>query len=210
MGYGYRCPSCRTTNALHTEGCQHAHAAPEAIEKAHIDILSVLSTCRRSEESLKDEAHNGWSPIHEDVLDLYMNEGRIVHRPAEEDLPVPRLPDEDDETVLYLRTPDEYRAQLVPTEAHIKTVWEHGPADGCKDDALVAAISWHEWRDFSWKETRSRIADWLRDTGAWERGSWEESSIEELLNDKQHVFEESYGWKQTAKQAESVLEGRVA
>ena len=198
MAYGYRCPRCRTTNALHADECRYAHLADGAIEEAHIDVLSTLSMSRHTEEELEDRAANGWSKVHDDVLDLYRNEGRITTEQRETD--------DGTEDVLYLRTPEEYRAQLVPTERYIETVWKHGPVDGAKDVSVTAAISWHEWRDFSWEQTRERVANWLRDTGAWERGSWEESSIDELLSSKKHVYDGSYGWKEAAQSAVRVIE----
>ena len=198
MGYGYRCPRCRTTNALHADECRYDGLADGVIEQAHIDIISTLSMSRHSETELENHAPDGWSKVHDDVLDLYRNEGRITteHRDT----------DDGDEEVLYLRTPEEYRAQLIPTERYIETVWQHGPVDGAKDTSVIAAISWHEWRDFSWEATRERVANWLRDTGAWERGSWEESSIEEVLRSKKHVYDGSYGWKEAAQSAVGVIE----
>lgn len=198
MGYGYRCPRCRSTNALHGEDCRYAHLADGAIEKAHIDIVASLSTSRHTEDELERQVPDGWSHVHDDVLDLYRSEGRITTEQRETD--------DGTVDVLYLRTPDEYRDQLVPTERYIETVWQHGPVDGAKDVSVTAAISWHEWRDFSWSETKERVADWLRNTGAWERGSWEESTIDELLRSKKHVFDGSYGWKEAAKAAKRTIE----
>ena len=198
MGYGYRCPRCRTKNAIHDHGCRYESLNDGVIEEAHIDIISSLSIARHTEDELVAEAPNGWSQVHDDVLGLYRREGRITTQQRETD-------DGGTEEVLYLRTPDEYREQLVPTQRYISTVWERGPVDGCKDDAIISVISWHEWRDFSWEETSERVADWLRDTGAWSRGNWEEGSIDELLRSKRHVYEKSYGWKEAAKAAESTI-----
>lgn len=201
MAYGYRCPRCRTKNTLHEGDCRYRSLKDGVIEEAHIDIISSLSLTRLTEDELASETANGWSQVHDDVLGLYQKEGRITTQQRETD-----EDDDEVETVLYLRTAQEYRDQLVPTEAHIKTVWEHGPIDGCKDNALTAVISWHEWREFSWEATRERVVDWLRDTRAWERGSWEESSPEEVVDSKKHVHEESYGWKEKAISAKRVIE----
>lgn len=202
MAYGYRCPRCRTTNTIHENDCRYESLVDGAIEEAHIDIISSLSMVRLTEGELEDRAHNGWSQVHDDVLGLYQKEGRITTQT--------RDTDDGDVEVLYLRSIAEYREQLVPTQRYINTIWERGPVDGCKDDAVVAAISWHEWMDFSWESTRERVADWLRDTGAWKRGSWEESSIDDLLRSKKHVYDGSYGWKEAAQSACRIIETRPA
>lgn len=203
MAYGYRCPQCRTENAAHSPGCKFAGLADGKIEEAHVDIISSLAIGRHSEDELKAQAPNNWLAIHDAVLDLYLSEGRITREMRENE-------DKPDEEVLRLLTPDEYRAQLVPTEKYIETVWQHGPVDGCLDDATMAAIAWHAWKDFSWEETHERVADWLRETGAWDRGSWEESSINDLLQSKRHVHENDYGWSNAAQQAAGVISNRGA
>lgn len=199
MAYGYRCPRCRTTNAIHDSGCRYDNLADGVIEEAHIDIISSLSMMRLTKAELVERTHNGWSQVHSDVLDLYQNEGRVTTQQRETE-------DGGTVDVLYLRTMAEYREQLVPTQQYISTVWERGPVDGCKDDAVISIISWHEWMDFSWEETCDRTADWLRDTGAWKRGNWDESSIDELLRSKKHIFDGSYGWKEAAQSACRIIE----
>jgi hypothetical protein len=67
-------------------------------------------------------------------------------------------------------------------------------------------VAWYEMVDLSWGETREKVVSWLRDTGAWDRGGFEESSPEELVDDKRRVYDEGYGWKEAAQEAKSVIE----
>ncbi|EMA47626.1 DUF7474 family protein [Halococcus saccharolyticus] len=202
MAYGYKCPQCRTENAAHSPGCKFASLADGKIEEAHVDIISSLAMSRHSEDELKDEAPNNWLAIHDAVLDLYLSEGRITHEMRENE-------DKPDEEVLRLLTPDEYRAQLSPTHENIKVVWENGPVDGVKDVSVTAIVSWHEMKDFSWEETRQRTIDWLRDTGAWGRGSWEESSPAEVVDAKKHVHDRGYGWANAASEAAGSIKNQM-
>jgi len=58
-----------------------------------------------------------------------------------------------------------------------------------------------------WPETRENVIDWLHESGTWARGGFEESSPEELVDTKQHVHEEGYGWKEKAVAAKRVIDG---
>jgi hypothetical protein len=198
----HACPGCGTTNDLHEIDCKHEGTSRAEIEKAHTDILAKLSLSPHEPDTLRQETHGEWDALHEAVLDSLKRSQRVqLNYVSENDLFDVASAEEDK---LVLLTPGEWREERVPTEPYIREVWSRGPVDGAKDAAIVAAISWHEWAGFSWEETTERVADWLQETGAWERGSWEESSIEELLSDKRHVHEEGYGWAEKAKQAAGV------
>jgi hypothetical protein len=67
-------------------------------------------------------------------------------------------------------------------------------------------IAWYEMVGLSWSETKENVAEWLRASGAWDRGGFEESSPEELVESKRHVYEEGYGWKEKGQAAKRVIE----
>jgi hypothetical protein len=59
---------------------------------------------------------------------------------------------------------------------------------------------------FSWEETRERVVAWLEESGAWDRGGFEESSPEGVVDNKRHVYESGYGWMQAATEAKAVID----
>jgi hypothetical protein len=69
-------------------------------------------------------------------------------------------------------------------------------------------IAYYEMVGLTWPETRENVVDWLRESGTWDRGGFEESSPEELVTKKRHVYEQGYGWKQAAREAKAVIERR--
>jgi hypothetical protein len=52
------------------------------------------------------------------------------------------------------------------------------------------------------------VVEWLRESGAWDRGGFEEPSPGALLDEKRHVYEAGYGWRQAAQAAKGVIERR--
>jgi hypothetical protein len=69
-------------------------------------------------------------------------------------------------------------------------------------------IAWYEMVGLSWAETRERVIEWLEESGAWDRGGFEESSPAELVDKKRHVYESGYGWKEKASAAKRVIDRR--
>jgi len=119
---------------------------------------------------------------------------------------VNRIEQADDGT-LQLLTAAEYK-ELVsePTIEPIADIYEHGSVPGCHDNAVFAMIAWYEMVDLSWAETKANVVEWLTESGAWDRGGFEESSPQELVEKKRHVYEAGYGWKQAGREAKAVID----
>lgn len=189
--FQYPCPDCRTTNAIHKPECDFEEQRRGEIEKAYIDVLSVLSAAEVDESELQNRVQGEWDRLHAAVLGVLKSRKRVMM----------------DGDSLRLLTSDEYEEEVSePTVEPVRTVYQHGSVPGCHDNAVFAMIAWYEMVDLSWEETREKVVSWLRDTGAWERGGFEESSPEELVDSKRRVYEEGYGWKQAAQEAKSVIE----
>jgi len=104
-------------------------------------------------------------------------------------------------------TAAEYAEQVSePSIEPMATIYEHGSVPGCHDNAVFAMIAWYEMVDLSWPETKDNVVTWLRESGAWDRGGFEESSPEELVESKRHVYESGYGWKQAGQEAKAVID----
>ncbi|MEF8780548.1 MAG: hypothetical protein V5A46_07700 [Haloferacaceae archaeon] len=194
--FQYPCPGCRTTNSLHQQGCSFEGADWSAIEKAYTDVVAVLSdpgTAPLSESSLREAVHGEWSGLHKAALGVLRGEGRVV--------------EEGDE--LRLLTAAEYKEQVSePDREPMRTIYRHGSVPGCHDNAVFAMIAWYEMVGLSWAETKENVVEWLRTSGAWDRGGFEEASPEELVEKKRHVYEAGYGWKEKAQAAKRVIERR--
>lgn len=200
----YHCPDCRSTLKFHDAGCEYSDTPMNDIEKAYIDLLSILTRAPQTRPDLAKSIHGNWSDIHTEVFDRFKHEGRIESIGTVDQ-------DDRDQDVWRLLTVDEYRDySKEPTHPDLKTVYEHGPVDGCKDTATIAYIAYLEMIGFSWEETKETVVQWLHDTGAWERGSWDESTPEELLQAKKHVYDRSYGWKEAANAAASTIRSTTA
>ena len=192
--FQYPCPGCRTTNSLHQQGCSFEGVDWSAIEKAYTDLIAVLSApdaAPLSEAALRDEVHGEWSGLYKAALGVLEREGRVI----------------DDDGQLRLLTAAEYKEQVSqPDREPLLTIYEHGSVPGCHDNAVFAMIAWYEMVGFSWAETKENVVEWLRTSGAWDRGGFEESSPEELVESKRHVYESGYGWKEKAQAAKRVIE----
>jgi len=77
---------------------------------------------------------------------------------------------------------------------------------GCHDHAVFAMVAWYEMVDLSWQETKENVVTWLRESGTWDRGGFEESSPEALVESKRHVYDAGYGWKQAGQEAKAVID----
>ncbi|AUX10850.1 hypothetical protein AArcSl_3244 [Halalkaliarchaeum desulfuricum] len=192
--FQYPCPGCRTTNSLHQQGCSFEGADWSAIEKAYTDLIAVLSdpdAAPLSEADLREVVHGEWSGLYKAALGVLRREGRVV----------------EDDGELRLLTAAEYKEQVSePDREPLRTIYEHGSVPGCHDNAVFAMIAWYEMVGLSWAETKENVIEWLRTSGAWDRGGFEESSPEELVESKRHVYEAGYGWKEKAQAAKRVIE----
>lgn len=129
---------------------------------------------------------------------------RRVTSPEEE------VEEDADEDICRLLPPDEYR-ELVsqPTFEPLQTIYEHGSVPGAHDHSVFAMVAFYEMVGLSWEETREHVVQWLHDTGTWDRGGFEESTPEELVESKRHVYENGYGWRQAASEAKAVIDRRM-
>lgn len=194
--FAYPCPGCRTTNDLHDPDCRFAGRLHHEIERAYTDLLSVLTRRPVPEATLRDtvDDRHDWSALHAGALSLLRGEDRLDETDAGLELP----------------SPEERRDRLrVPDHDSLRTIYEEGSVPGAHDNAVFAMIAYYEMVGFSWPETRDLVVDWLRESDTWARGGFEESSPEELLEKKRHVYEAGYGWKEKARAAASVIDRSV-
>lgn len=190
--FRYPCPGCRTTSSLHEADCRFDGTARPEIERAYTDVLALLTREPIRESELRNAVPGEWTDLHGAALGTLKGERRAR---------------QDDDGTLELLTAAEFKEEVQePTIEPIRTVYEHGSVPGCHDHAVFAMIAWYEMVGLSWPETKANIIEWLHETGAWDRGGFEESSPEELLESKRHVYEEGYGWKQAASEAKSVID----
>ena len=192
--FSYPCPDCRTTNSLHELDCRFEGTAWPTIEKAYTDCLSVLATSQTpiTESALREAVHGEWGELHKAALNTLQAVSRV---------------EQDDDGTLRLLTAAEYK-ELVsePTIEPMRTIYEHGSVPGCHDNAVFAMIAWYEMVDLSWAETKATVCEWLRESGTWDRGGFEESTPEELVEHKRHVYDAGYGWKQAGREAKAVID----
>jgi hypothetical protein len=191
--FRYPCPGCRTTNSLHDADCEFEGVSWPTIEKAYTDLLAVLTADHDgvSESGLRAAVPGEWDGLNKAALGALEREQRVVR----------------DDGQLRLLTAAEF-TELVsePTREPMRTIYERGSVPGCHDNAVFAMIAWYEMVGLSWSETKENVAEWLRASGAWDRGGFEESSPEELVESKRHVYEEGYGWKEKGQAAKRVIE----
>ncbi|RJX42449.1 hypothetical protein DM826_12495 [Halonotius aquaticus] len=190
--FSYPCPGCRTTNSLHDPDCRFEGTPWPTIEKAYIDCLAVLTAEELTEAELRSSVDSEWSDRHTAALATLKSLNRI---------------EQADDGTLRLLTAAEYAEQVSePSIEPMATIYEHGSVPGCHDNAVFAMIAWYEMVDLSWPETKDNVVTWLRESGAWDRGGFEESSPEELVESKRHVYESGYGWKQAGQEAKAVID----
>lgn len=189
--FDYPCPGCRSTNSLHDVDCRFEGTPWPDVEKAYADVIALLSSGARSAEALRGDCHGEWDALHAAALDRLQAEERVT----------------EEEGALRLRTAAEYK-ELVsePTREPMRTIYREGSVPGCHDNAVFAMIAWYEMVGLSWAETKENVVAWLRESGAWDRGGFEETSPEELVESKRHVYESGYGWKEKAEAAKAVID----
>lgn len=204
----YQCPECGTTNVIHERFCKYEDTHPTVFEKAHIDIIASLSALNavldahdmpvgvsykhlvtRVDEQQEGEA---WREIHNDVLHSLKDRRYIAEDAAKGGL--------------YLKQSESRKQEIIPTFDPVRTVYEHGPVDGCKDYCVYTMISWCELVGLTWEQTRNFFREWMEETGSWEEQSWGENSISSLLDSKQHIYDRSLGWGDYAEIAKRKIE----
>lgn len=190
--FDYPCPDCRTASNLHDPDCRFEGSTRDEIEKAYTDILAVLSTSPKTESALREDVEGRWSARHAGALDAMRREHRIR---------------ETESQGLELLTPAERKERVSePRHEPMKTIYDQGSVPGSHDNALFSLVAWYEMVGFSWEETREKVIEWLYDSGTWARGGFEESTPEELVDSKRHVYDEGYGWKEKAQAAKRVID----
>jgi len=187
--FSYPCPDC-TEETIHKQGCKYEYADRAEIEQGYIDIISWLSLCPMEKSSLKDQLRE-WTDLHEDCLSHLKSLQRVK-----------RCGDGR----LKLLTAEKREQKIVPTFEPLATIYNYGTVPGCHDNGIFALISYYSYQDLSWEETREKLHDWFERTGTWGRRGFQESSIDELLNSKKHVWEEGYGWETKGKAARRVIQ----
>ena len=189
--FAYPCPGCRTTNSLHDAGCDFEGTEWHHVEQAYTDVLTVLLDGPVTESALQHAVHDEWSGLHRAALDLLQREGRV----------------EETDAGLDLLTAERYREEVSePTREPMATIYREGSYPGCHDNAVFALVAWYEMVGLSWAETRQNVLEWLDRSGTWDRGGFEESSPEQLVDSKRHVYEAGYGWKEKAQAAKRGIE----
>jgi hypothetical protein len=189
--FDYPCPDCRTTNSLHDAGCRFEGTPWPDVEKAYVDVLAVLSSGVTAEDDLEAAVDGEWDALHRAALSQLRRGERV----------------DESNGRLRLLTAEEFRETVSePTREPMRTIYRKGSLPGCHDNAVFAMVAWYEMVGLSWEETRENVARWLRESGAWSRGGFEESTPEELVDSKRHVYEAGYGWKEKAEAAKRVID----
>lgn len=192
IAFEYPCPDCRTTSTLHDPDCRFDGTAREGIEKAYTDIIATLSVEGQTESALQQAVEDRWSGRHAAALDTLRREHRVV---------------ESDSGILKLLSAEERKDRVSePDVEPLQTIYRKGSVPGCHDHAVFALIAWYEMVGFSWEETKERVVNWLEESGSWDRGGFEETTPEEVLENKRHVYDSGYGWMQAAREAKSVID----
>jgi len=155
-----------------------------------VDVLSALSTRPYREGSPSNDIED-WSPLHAAVLRRLKGDRRVEERDG----------------LLHLLTVEEYKEKVSrPTSDPLKTIYERGSVPGAHDNSVFALVAFYEMVGLSWQETREQVVEWMYESGTWARGGFEESSPEELVDAKKHVYEQGYGWKEKARAAKAVID----
>lgn len=193
--FSYRCPGCYVTNRLHKDNCDYSDVHPHDWERAYVDIVSVLiqrKTVRNAGdvdlpmnyEWIRDATEHTWTPLYDACLGLLKRENYVI---------------KDDADRLVILSPSQRKDRQTPSHGDIELIHEFGTCDGALDHGTSAMVSWCEMSEFDWERTREFVIDWLRETGTWERGSFEEPDPETLVDDKKHIHDNGVGWKNFAE-----------
>ena len=220
MAFTYTCPDCESGLKFHHTGCQWDDFEMWEIERAYIDIISRL-TAREEPwpyDELRDEVaefadtsddgpnfastssekssvdHPGWTPLHDDCLHYLYQVGRAY---------------EGDDGI-QITEPSETQEGVIPSNDPLRTVFEYGPIDGCKDYAVYTMVSWCELIELDWEQTVAFIDFWLNETGRWDGQSWGERSPKQLAESKKHIHDKGMGWGEYPEMAKTEMEASSA
>ncbi len=189
--FEYPCPDCRSTSSLHTSECQFEGTQWSAAEKAYTDIIIQLTAGPIDRELLPTVIDGEWSALHNAAIEQLTHDERVTERNG----------------IVRLRTAKEFREEVSePTREPMRTIYQQGSVPGCHDNAVFAMIAWYEMVGFSWRETRENVIAWLERSGAWDRGGFDETTPAELVDNKRHVYDAGYGWKEKAQAAKRVID----
>lgn len=189
--FDYPCPDCRATNSLHDVDCRFEGTPWPAVEKAYLDVVGRLTTGPVAADDLQEASHGDWDNLHRAALERLKRDGRVSEANG----------------TLRLLTAEEFREEVSePTREPMKTLYRHGSVPGCHDNAVFAMVAWYEMVGLSWSETREKVVSWLEESGAWDRGGFEEATPAQLVDSKRHVYEAGYGWKEKAESAKRVID----
>jgi hypothetical protein len=190
--FRYPCPDCRSANSLHDPDCRFDGTPWHEVEQAYADIVAVLAGGATTEGRLREAVDGPWGSLRSAALSRLRHEQRLRETPG---------------GALELRSPAEFKEQVSePTMEPIRTVYEKGSVPGTHDNAVFALVAYYEMVGLSWSETKENVVAWLRDSGTWARGGFEEATPEELVESKRHVYQQGYGWKEKARAAKAVID----
>lgn len=210
------CPECESEYAFHHVDCELDGFEMWEIERAYVDIIARLTgreepwqyeELRDDIEAVPEEAddgpnfqstesdagpvdHPGWTPVHRACLHYLYDVGRAVELAEGIDI----------------SEPGEQQEGVIPSNDPLRTVYEYGPIDGCKDYAVYSMVSWCELIDLSWDQTKAFVVHWLNESGRWDDEDWGERSPQQLVEDKQHIHENGMGWGEYPEMARVEME----
>jgi hypothetical protein len=169
----------------------------EEYEKAHIDILSVITQLTCSKDKIESEAH-GWSELHDAVFTNLVETGHITRT---------------DEGLYKIASPKQRRKETIPYSEPLATIYREGTVSGCHDNGLFALVSFYAFQDLSWEQTKTELKHWYIKTGMWDdqAQTWNRDGIDEpdpetIISKKKHVWEEGYGWSEKGNEAKKVID----
>lgn len=235
-GFTYKCPECGATNILHDENCEYEYTEIREFERCYTDILAVLIDYGATmaqydmDEAMdiqllikKVEQLPNWNNEQDAEDEELMELESVSAEDAKQDIDPPtqnwtqkhwdclnrlknerRLMETDDG--IRLTEEHERAEQIIPNFEPLRTIYAHGPVDGAKDYSVYTMVSWCSLKEMSWEQTVNFLTEWLEESNAWERESWGESSINELLSDKKHVWANDLGWGDMADVAKHEIE----
>lgn len=188
--FEYPCPGCRTRSNLHDADCSFDGVRWADVEAAYVDVLSRLSRRPWEADELRADVED-WSGLHAAALSRLRSDQRVEERDGD----------------LELLTAAAYKERVThPTMEPLKTIYERGSVPGAHDHSIFALIAFYEMVGLSWEETREQVVTWLRESGTWTRGGFEEEAPGKLVDQKRHVYDQGYGWKQAGREAKNVID----
>ena len=123
MLFAYPCPGCRTMSSMHAPECKFELYSRGEIEKAYIDIISLILIDPSVQKEIPGKIGTEWKNLHTAIISTLMREQRIG---------------QEEMGKIRLLTPVE-RAERIsePVSEPMKTIYEKGSYPGCHDNALL-------------------------------------------------------------------------